>query len=409
MRQLRYSRGSDSDPDFTGDYGIVNAVEEDEEEGSWINLHQAHMCCFDCCQPRHNEANEELSKKAVEALRVAITEDGPPPISGNIYRYMAFMCFGDLKKGDSGQLSLFDPPEHCHNWLMMHMGIVVVAAVQVLAPLTILITSINALIESFDWSAWRLYDWSQWLVVMLAWGFLFLFILSTYFQISQDSVSGRKVARLARGLRYLRQPVSPTFLILDAAINGYVAVVVSLVMFAVLYQESSALDVLLDALGLAFLQNIDDIASDFGFLGGVWDDKRVGLFYAALDEQGVFRACGDPDDNDELRDEHMRHWFQASDNGKKDDDMNNNSSEATSPAANSYDPMAMMGGAAGSAASAASTAARVADDMYRDIPLCLNACTRCVLVALLVLAIPSPFILASSATSTVPVEEEAGA
>eukprot|EP00971_Amphidinium_carterae_P315084 6263319-Amphidinium_carterae.1 len=42
--------------------------------------------------------------------------------------------------------------------------------------------------------------------------------------------------------------------------------------------------------GHRFLNNIDDIASDLGFLGGVWDDQRVGVFYDALDKDWNFAS-----------------------------------------------------------------------------------------------------------------------
>merc|ERR1719277_1377728 len=38
----------------------------------------------------------------------------------------------------------------------------------------------------------------------------------------------------------------------------------------------------MDSLGMCFVLNLDDLASDLGFLGDVWNCEKVGKFYAAL-------------------------------------------------------------------------------------------------------------------------------
>merc|ERR1712007_272425 len=92
-------------------------------------------------------------------------------------------------------------------------------------------------------------------------------------------MGGETVFRLAKGLEYLGQPVCKCFLVLDALINSWCAISLSICMFAILFKESNAKDVVFDALSLAFLLNVDDIASDFGFLGQVWDPAKVGRPY----------------------------------------------------------------------------------------------------------------------------------
>mmetsp|Transcript_24654 Transcript_24654/g.57246 ORF Transcript_24654/g.57246 Transcript_24654/m.57246 type:complete len:433 (+) Transcript_24654:127-1425(+) len=319
--------------------------------------------------------NKALAEKAVVT---AFKEEEAEPINGNIYRYLAFMTFGKRKINveSMGEKSLLEPPPKAFNFCIMHAGIVFVGLIQVIAPAAIFITSLDDLISAFDLDAWRHYDWNQWLIVMLAWAFLFLFILSTYFQITQEVEASRRCCRLARGLRHLGQPVCECMLILDAIINGYVAVVVSMVMFVVLYQERRAIDVLLDSLSLAFLNNIDDIASDLGFLGGVWDDQRVGDFYAALGEEGVYRDCNDPDPDDKegvAKADNMMKQLTRDFPGADDDLM-----------------------------SGIHKAEHMADDCLGSIPHCIYICTRGWLVLLLMVAVPSPFIFASSAKAADP-------
>mmetsp|Transcript_28307 Transcript_28307/g.65479 ORF Transcript_28307/g.65479 Transcript_28307/m.65479 type:complete len:399 (+) Transcript_28307:82-1278(+) len=304
---------------------------------------------------------------AARAVRTTLHEAEPSPIAGNIYRYLAFVQFGKRGVTDlEGNPSLMDLPRKPFNYCMMHIGIAFVALVQVLAPAAILISSMKDLAGQYNPHAWEEYDWNQWLIVILAWAFLFLFILSTYFQISQEVDASRQCCRMARALHHLDQPVCKCMLIVDAWINGYVAVVVSAVMFVVLYQEERAINVLLDALSLAFLNNIDDIASDLGFLGGVWDDQRVGVFYDALDKEGVFRECGDPDPNDKGAD--RKGWLEK-DLPSEDDDLS----------------------------SVVHKAHDVATNTFAEIPHVLYFVTQAILVVLLFVAIPSPFLFASAA------------
>merc|ERR1712106_960157 len=71
-------------------------------------------------------------------------------------------------------------------------------------------------------------------------------------------------------------------LYMDALVNCYTAVLLSLSMFTVLFKSETAQDGIMDSLGLAFVLNIDDLSSDLGFLGDVWDATKVGKFYAGL-------------------------------------------------------------------------------------------------------------------------------
>merc|ERR1712007_127621 len=64
-------------------------------------------------------------------------------------------------------------------------------------------------------------------------------------------MGGETVFRLAKGLEYLGQPVCKCFLVLDALINSWCAISLSICMFAILFKESNAKDVVFDAAGVA--------------------------------------------------------------------------------------------------------------------------------------------------------------
>mmetsp|Transcript_41819 Transcript_41819/g.75934 ORF Transcript_41819/g.75934 Transcript_41819/m.75934 type:complete len:402 (-) Transcript_41819:110-1315(-) len=371
LRDLIYQAMGRDDEDEDADASLIAATSDKEGSRTVRRLSSNGLSSeseFDDLESvAERTPNDELAAKAV---RTTLHEGDPTPIPGNIYRYLAFVRFGKRGVTDlPGDPSLLDLPRKPFNYCMMHVGIVFVALVQVLAPAAILISSLKDLAGQYNPHAWEHYDWNQWLIVILAWAFLFLFILSTFFQISQEVDASRMCCRLARGLHHLDQPVCKCMLLLDAWINGYVAVVVSAVMFVVLYQEERAINVLLDALSLAFLNNIDDIASDLGFLGGVWDDQRVGSFYDALDKEGVFRDCGDPDPNDKEASD-QKGWLER-DMLSEDDDLG----------------------------SVVHKAGDAATNTFAHIPHVLYFITQSLLVLLLLFAIPSPFIFASKAKS----------
>merc|ERR1712098_729962 len=89
-----------------------------------------------------------------------------------------------------------------------------------------------------------------------------------------------------------------SFLLVDAIINCWCGVALSICMFSILFQEDNAKAVVMDALSLAFLQSIDDLTSDLGFLGPVWDSAKVGAFYGELRNAGIFRESGVEDIED---------------------------------------------------------------------------------------------------------------
>merc|ERR1711920_1122512 len=56
--------------------------------------------------------------------------------------------------------------------------------------------------------------------------------------------------------------------------------------------EDSVKDVVFDALGLAFLYNLDDAAGDLGFLEHQWDEDQMGDIYGHLaDERDIINKC----------------------------------------------------------------------------------------------------------------------
>lgn len=304
------------------------------------------------------------------ALDVALGRVDDPntaaPLEGNIYRFYAFYRF--IKTESKSGQSLATMPKQRFNRRIKDMGLILVFLIQLIAPLGIFATEIRGLIESVkpgEFLTWSAY---QWFTVLLAWAFLFCFILKAYNEARTDANTALKTCRLATYLKKKNLPVYQSFLMVDAMVNGYCSILLSMSMFAILYQESQAKDILFDALSLTFVLSIDDIASELGFLGDVWSDEKMGVFYKALDDSGAFQKAGVPSEETEklvaaaaLPRAHSRAV-------SLDDEYDEEFSHLTCQ-----------------------------ERMLNKGPQAIYRCTKCVLMVLMVIAIPSPFFFASEA------------
>lgn len=207
------------------------------------------------------------------------------PLDGNIYKYFAFRNFMETKH--DGEEALFTPPKKLFDRIAMLLGLAFVMVIQIIAPIALLSSNVFYLREGAfnpfrsDAPCWS-YQPSQWLTVILSQAFLFCFILFSYKTIVTDKEQMEKIFHLALLMEESGQTVCKCVLYLDALVNSYTAVFLSLSMFTVLFKAEDAQSVIMDSLGLAFVLNIDDLSSDLGFLGDVWDPSRVGKFYAGL-------------------------------------------------------------------------------------------------------------------------------
>jgi hypothetical protein len=230
-----------------------------------------------------------------------LQDEGAGALNGNIYRYWAFASFGNQEfKGRT----LFDAPEEPFERMMIRVGLVFIAIIQILAPTIILISNCQSWREWFipvnmeevsldAWTSVTKYNtFGQWAIVLLAWCFAFCFVLYVYNYICEEMATSKKIARLAHVLNHCGHPVWTPALILGALVKGWDAISLSLSMIIILFKEDTAQGVVFDSLAMAFLLNLDDIASDLGFLGMIWSEGKVGGLYHNLKNDGLFAEAG---------------------------------------------------------------------------------------------------------------------
>jgi len=257
--------------------------------------------------------------------------------------------------------------------ILQTFGLLLVIVIQIVGPLSVLVAAQESL--NFDLEAWKSYTRSQWATVILSWCFLFCFILNAYYSLDSDEKTSAMCDRIARALLYVGEPVAPIWLWLDVAVNCFVAVGCSMGMYALLMNEESPKDVMMDALGLVFLLRIDDVAGEIGFLGGVWDSRRVGQLYDQLRSAKIFDRCGCSDPRDLPPPEEDA------------------SSEAEG------DEAIAAGGPLRRPGAVEAELLRRVQQVPRQVPRLLFLIAKGILLMLLFLALPSPFLFASKATS----------
>lgn len=226
-----------------------------------------------------------------EALRRALIkqdEDTPPPIEGNIYKFFAFIDFGFKEHQIAGGATLFQAPGSRKEKALVMLGLGFIMLIQLFAPIAILATSGPKLFGMYDPFSCKHDSYSQWIVRILAWAFLFCFVLSVYLDTIKEKENCETFVELAHGLMRNGHKVHPTMLTVDAMVNSFAAIFLSLSLFVILFQESDAQGVVMDAMSLAFLCKIDDLASDFSFLGDIWDSDKIGVLYDVLKKRGFF-------------------------------------------------------------------------------------------------------------------------
>jgi succinate dehydrogenase/fumarate reductase cytochrome b subunit len=225
------------------------------------------------------------------------------PVDGNIYKYFVFRRFMETKH--VGDDSMFSPPEQFFDRACMLVGLVCIMCIQIIAPIALVTTNIFPLIESlrnpFGADApCKDYMPSQWMVVILVVCFLFCFVLNAYNGLVSDMQQMGTVVHICTLMERGGYKTNKCMLVVDALVNTYAAVFLSISMFTVLYGEQTAQAVVMDSLGMAFVMSIDDLASDLGFLSDVWEKDRLGQFYQGLKDLEAMDAeeCGSDSDLD---------------------------------------------------------------------------------------------------------------
>jgi len=324
-----------------------------------------------------SESASPLDASLFQAVNRTLTsqdgEEEPKLVDGNVYRFLAFRRFGSRQFRWANGASVFTPPDDCPTYAGFMFGISLLMLIQVLGPFALLASNWRDVVSRWKPLACFDYDFSQWGVVLLAWACLFCFILLAFFSCDEEAENCRKACRLARVLKHFGQPVQSCFILVDACINCFASVALSISMFAILFAESNAQDVIFDSLSVGFLLKICSLASDFSFLGTVWDPVKVGKFYHHLEDSGAFQEAGIPaEDEDDLR-VTVRNPASAMRKAMDGGDIPHSADEA-----------------------ARKTAAAMDDAMIRATG-CINALTKWVLALLLLFALPAPFLFESEA------------
>jgi hypothetical protein len=256
--------------------------------GHELEMH-AHAHKFPDCQKEiHSNAKDDHDGSlCIRALSEAFkVKEDVVNVDGNIYRYWSFKKFGSKKVNG---VSLFAVPQSRLSGLIHSLGLFCVLVIQCIGPISILLVQISTV--KLDFRGWEKYveiTWQQWFVVILSWCFLFCFILNAIYSVDSDMRSSAQCYKIAKGLALIEEPVRSIWLVVDAIVNCQLAVICSVAMFSLMMDQSTAQDVMLDALGIAFLLKIDDVNSELGFLGRVWDPLKVGTFYKQLQDARVF-------------------------------------------------------------------------------------------------------------------------
>lgn len=116
---------------------------------------------------------------------------------------------------------------------------------------------------------------------------MFMFLLNSLFVVMGERDSWEKIYNTFRYLDVLNPKfrVPRIYLYIDAIVNTWVIGWCCLDVFLVIGASQCPADVLLNALGLVFLYNLDDVGGDLGFVcEGDWPGERIAWIYSDLVE-----------------------------------------------------------------------------------------------------------------------------
>jgi len=118
--------------------------------------------------------------------------------------------------------------------------------------------------------------------------FILLFILNGAFVLIEEKTTWKNVYNIFRFLDVMNEKFKMSgygWLMLGAFVNSWVVLWTCVDMYVVVGASASPQDLLMDALGLLFLYNLDDISGDLGFINeDDWPALRIAWIYHELVE-----------------------------------------------------------------------------------------------------------------------------
>jgi hypothetical protein len=301
-----------------GERGIDTSMTEDERDALLDALMQRQSTQSEA-EKQEEKQEQELAIqsicKATSAegmflcMDVMIKEDwlgGLDELPGNIYS-VAALTIGKMCTPTTDPLAM-----------SKRLGFFLIFIIQLFGPVLIFFQlTTNRGIEAPDQIQWEKFhlefpfssDWTgeKKATKFVSWLFVSVFFLNGVFCHIDEANSWRKVDKIFRVLDHngSMKGTSEAMLKLGAFMNCWVIFWLELDVFIAVGTSQSVFDVLMDALGLTFLFNIDDIGGDFGFVDhDDWPGVQLAWVYDNIGE-----AAKDLSDIDEVEASQACDWF----------------------------------------------------------------------------------------------------
>jgi hypothetical protein len=220
---------------------------------------------------------------------------GLDALPGDVYSVLALNFGGRKFANDNGDVYSVLALINVIGVRSRMMGCLLIIIIQLLGPPLIFFQMYTGKgMEDFDKIHWDKFTpgpanvgtdlWGHGPTKLMALLFLTVFLLNGVFCHMDSMEAWKKVNKF---LNFLNkndhvEGTCPGFLHLGAFVNTWVIVWLSIDMYFVMGVSDTVQDVLMDALGLAFLYNLDDIGGDLGFIDA---DDWPGLQIAWIDQR----------------------------------------------------------------------------------------------------------------------------
>jgi len=196
---------------------------------------------------------------------------------------------------------------------VLQVGLFFVMVVQIMGPPAVLVWSLYAIIwddVKFGLGSWEYIPGSYHKGIsnlsarLLAFLFLFVFILNGIYVIRDDKKTAEKiwymVSALDEGKGQSAVTVNRFWLRAGAIINSWCIVLSAACMLPCFTLSRNPKDVIFDAFALLFLFRLDDVTGDLGFLDDHWDSEMFGAFFEYLRSEKELQDQVEPIDSESV-------------------------------------------------------------------------------------------------------------